>query len=725
MNNNVMNNIALGNSEGFGFNHDIVLKHSLVNAQLNGAISEVELVHEFVNRETCPIEAIFSFTLPLDAVILGLSMAIGERQFTGEVTPKAIGTDKYEGAIAEGDSAVLLERLNDGLYCLNVGNLLPNDDVTISIQYAQVLNWQDRKLRFYFPCTIGDRYGHQRSANLQDYQQIEHTLDNGARLTFNLTVNGELSSSLVTSPSHSLTVKREENSLILSGDRVIPDRDIIITLEALPSFTGEILVEKSAFGLQYCANLLLPSSDNHNESAQCFQFIVDRSGSMCGDAIEQVRKAFVAIKTLLKPSDWFNIISFGSQAQSLFPSPVPADSEHLAKLHAYINQLDANMGGTEIAAALNLARKTGRHAEFATQMLLITDGEVWDTAAIIADATKANIRLFSVGVGSAVNEAFLNKLSGSTGASAIYVSPNESMADAIVGQFKRCRQPEITDLKIHWPIPINEQVDKQLLFTGDGYQCYATSETEISPKTYVNIEIMKQNQSIPVRHFRGIGNATLSRLAAYQRLSSSKKPEEIAVKYSLLCEQTCCVLVAVRDQKADGLPELRTIRHTRAAGEAGFGSVGGGVVSLCFAAPVYSSSVLDCLDIPAFLRKQDVTFVDDIAEPVDSDMTAIANWLKIFNKAASNGSLELSFACIKSLGIDLQKILMIDMNFYPDIPEKLLVFEILLAFLEVSNAGRTGRKLRHWLQQQHVIDQVDPDIAIDLRANLALHLTGS
>lgn len=195
------------------------------------------------------------------------------------MTPKAIGTDKYEGAIAEGDSAVLLERLNDGLYCLNVGNLLPNDDVTISIQYAQVLNWQDRKLRFYFPCTIGDRYGHQRSANLHDYQQIEHTLDNGARLTFNLAINGELSSSLVTSPSHSLTVKREESSLILSGDRVIPDRDIIITLEALPSFTGEILVEKSAFGLQYCANLLLPSSDSHNESAQCFQFIVDRSGS--------------------------------------------------------------------------------------------------------------------------------------------------------------------------------------------------------------------------------------------------------------------------------------------------------------------------------------------------------------------------------------------------------------------------------------------------------------
>ncbi|MGI2023749.1 hypothetical protein [Shewanella glacialipiscicola] len=169
---------------------------------------------------------------------------------------------------------------------------------------------------------------------------------------------------------------------------------------------------------------------------------------------------------------------------------------------------------------------------------------------------------------------------------------------------------------------------------------------------------------------------------------------------------------------------MRTIRHTRAAGEAGFGSVAG-VVSPCFAAPVYSSSVLDCLDIPAFLRKQDVTFVDDIAEPVDRDMTTNANWLRIFNKAASNGSLELSFTCIKSLGIDLQKILMIDMNFYPDIPEKLLVFEILLAFLEVSNAGRTGRKLRHWLQQQHVIDQVDPDIAIDIRANLALHLTGS
>lgn len=709
MNNAMMHYIGYDKSAGFGFDRDIVLKHSSVNAQLNGAISEVELVHEFVNRETCSIEAVFTFALPLDAVILGLSMVMGARKFIAEVLPKAKGTDKYEDAIAVGDSAVLLERVNDGLYSLNVGNLQPNDEVTIKIQYAQILNWQDRKLRFYFPSTLGDRYGHQQTANLQPHQQVEHTLDNGARLSFNLTINGELSSALVTSPSHSFTIKRTECALTLLGTSIIPDRDIIVTLEALPSFAGEILVEKSDFGLQYCANLLLPSLDKHQMPAQCFQFVIDRSGSMCGDSIEQVHKALVAIKTLLKPTDWFNVISFGTDANSLFPSPVRADTEHLAMLSAYLNQLDADMGDTEIAQALKLAQKTGRHAELATQILLITDGEVWDSATIIADAIKAKMRFFSVGVGSAINEAFLSQLSRSTGAAAIYVSPNESMADAIVGQFKRCRQLEITDLNIHWPVPMNEQVNKQLLFSGDGYQCFATVDSEIAARTTMYIEIMQQKLSLPVKQFQGIGIGTLARLAAYQRLSSSKQPEAIAVKYRLLCEQTCCVLVAEREHKAQGLPELRTVKHTRAAGEAGFGSV-------------VENMSLQFLTLPLFMSKQ-VDTLDDIAEPVDADITAIADWLSIFNKAVSNGSLRLSFARVKSLGLDLQKILKIEMNAYQDIPEERLVFEILLAFLELANAGRAGRNLRHWLQQQQVVDVINPDVATDVRAMLTQNLT--
>ncbi|MGL5336818.1 MAG: VIT and vWA domain-containing protein, partial [Enterovibrio sp.] len=490
MNSIMMNSNGYGKSAEFGFDRDIVLKHSTVNAQLNGAISEVELVHEFVNREKCAIEAVFTFALPLDAVILGLSMVMGARKFIAEVMPKTKGADKYEDAIADGDSAVLLEQVNDGLYSLNVGNLQPNDEVTITIQYAQILNWQDRKLRFYFPCTLGDRYGNQQSANLQPHQQVEHTLDNGARLSFNLTINGELSSALVTSPSHSLTIKRSECALTLFSTNLIPDRDIIITLEALPTFTGEILVEKSDFGLQYCANLLLPNIDDGVQASEhCFQFVIDRSGSMCGDSIEQVQKALAAIKTLLKPSDWFNVVSFGSHSTSLFPSPVRANAEHLAKLSAHIDQLDANMGGTELDKALKLAKKTGRHAELGTQILLITDGEVWDTETIIADAKKAKMRLFSVGVGSAVNEAFLNKLSRSTGASAIFVSPNESMADAIVGQFKRCRQSEIKHFAINWPRPMEEQENDQVLFSGDGYQCYATPAIEIlETKTNLNIE---------------------------------------------------------------------------------------------------------------------------------------------------------------------------------------------------------------------------------------------
>ncbi|MCD8476349.1 MAG: VWA domain-containing protein [Shewanella fodinae] len=625
MTNYAMKHMMEDDRKGFGFDCDVVLKRSSVDAQLNGAISEVKLMHEFVNRETCPIEAVFSFALPLDAVILGLTMTVGERQLTGEIVPKQAGTDKYEDAIAQGDSAVLLEQINDGLYSLNVGNLLPDDEVSVIIQYAQVLNWQDRKLRFYFPCTIGQRYGNQYASGFQPHQQIEHSLDNGARLNFNLTINGELASSLVKCPSHSLVRYKEALSLSLSGTNLIPDRDIIITLEAMQSYTGEILFEHSDFGIQYCANLLLPEPESCSDAPQCFQFVIDCSGSMDGDSIEQVRKALVAIKTLLRPSDWFNIVSFGSHARSLFPSPVPADGRHLAQLDSFLRQLSANMGGTEIGDALTLARKTGRHPELATQMLLITDGEVWDTETIVDEAKKAQIRLFSVGVGSAVNEAFLSNLSQSTAATAIFVSPNESMADAIVGHFKRSRQTEIKNIKVKWPMPVEEQANRNLCFTGDGYQRYAKPKMSASSLQHecVTIEINHLQDRkcilIPVREFQGIGAGTLSRLAAYQRLSTSQSPEKVAIEYGLLCEQTSCVLVAVREIKAKGLPALRTIRHTRPAGEAGFG-LAALQPALYSISPQYFCSELDCVEAPSCIPKEPISPVLDFEDTGDSDV---------------------------------------------------------------------------------------------------------
>jgi Ca-activated chloride channel family protein len=50
----------------------------------------------------------------------------------GVVVEKKAAEERYEDAITAGDAAVMLEQLEPGLYTMNVGNLLPNEDASVT-----------------------------------------------------------------------------------------------------------------------------------------------------------------------------------------------------------------------------------------------------------------------------------------------------------------------------------------------------------------------------------------------------------------------------------------------------------------------------------------------------------------------------------------------------------------------------------------------------------------
>jgi Ca-activated chloride channel family protein len=85
--------------------------------------AEVEVKQVYRNDEATNIEAVYTFPLPLDAVLLHLEVTIGERVLRGTVVEKKAAEEQYENAIADGDSAVMLEE--GRLYTMNVGNVMP------------------------------------------------------------------------------------------------------------------------------------------------------------------------------------------------------------------------------------------------------------------------------------------------------------------------------------------------------------------------------------------------------------------------------------------------------------------------------------------------------------------------------------------------------------------------------------------------------------------------
>ncbi|NJM17060.1 MAG: VWA domain-containing protein [Bacteroidales bacterium] len=85
-----------------------------------------------------------------------------------------------------------------------------------------------------------------------------------------------------------------------------------------------------------------------------FTLIIDRSGSMLGDKMEQAKGASKFIAENLNPGDMFNIVSFSSNVTSFKPAHVEFTAGHLTEAIEYINSLTAE-GSTNISGAFDVA----------------------------------------------------------------------------------------------------------------------------------------------------------------------------------------------------------------------------------------------------------------------------------------------------------------------------------------------------------------------------------
>lgn len=88
-------------------------------------------------------------------------------------------------------------------------------------------------------------------------------------------------------------------------------------------------------------------------------FVLDTSGSMTGFPIEKAKDTMKLALDGLYPQDTFNLITFSGDTSILFPEPVPATRENLAKAQAFLGSRSGG-GGTEMMKAIRAALHSSR-----------------------------------------------------------------------------------------------------------------------------------------------------------------------------------------------------------------------------------------------------------------------------------------------------------------------------------------------------------------------------
>ena len=183
-------------------------------------------------------------------------------------------------------------------------------------------------------------------------------------------------------------------------------------------------------------------------------FVLDTSGSMRGEKIEQARAAIEYCLGHLNEGDRFNIVTFGTRVNSFSDSLEARSPKKLASAQDFIEDVVAQ-GRTNISGAI--ARSLdGQPAKGRPHItIFLTDGtptagEVVPEKIIAAvkDRQPCPTRFFVMGVGHDVNTHLLDKLAEATDGSSEYVTADDDIDATIAALYDRLSHPVLTQVAV-------------------------------------------------------------------------------------------------------------------------------------------------------------------------------------------------------------------------------------------------------------------------------------
>ena len=448
------------------------LRHTDVRAVVTGYISAVDVTQQFENPYDEKIEAVYLFPLPEKAAVNEFVMTIGERKIRGILREKEEARRIYEDARAQGYRASLLVQHRPNIFEQKVANIEPGKRIDVNIRYFHTLAYEDGWYSFVFPTVVGPRYNPQGSpdpvAALPRAQYVQPTAGTAVRYlrpeersAHDLGISVEVDAGVAIeelTASHEIVTRRDGESaaqVTLAGGSAIPNRDFILKFrvagETIKSNLLTYTDERTQQG--YFTLLVYPPARQTTLRRQPVEmiFVVDTSGSMAGKPIAQARAAIDAALDGLERGDTFQVMNFSSSVRQFASRPVPATYDNIERARDYVRRLGGE-GGTEMLSGIRAALGFPRDPERTRFVTFLTDGYIGNEVEILGEVqrTIGDARIFSFGVGNAVNRYLLDGLATEGRGTVAYLGLEDSAADVMQYYFDRISRPALTDVAIDW-----------------------------------------------------------------------------------------------------------------------------------------------------------------------------------------------------------------------------------------------------------------------------------
>lgn len=203
-------------------------------------------------------------------------------------------------------------------------------------------------------------------------------------------------------------------------------------LHAEISYSRQMLRRMDEPQLLYVLLKLQPlhQTDMSSSAPLNLALVIDRSTSMKGDRLQQVKWAAHRIIDSMSPDDLISVISFSDNAEVLIPAQRKRDPR---SMKALVSTLQAS-GATAILSGLRLGmQQIERNLDprYVNHVILITDGRTYGDEAqclnLAASARERGVGISGMGIGEDWNDSFLDEITSITGGTSAYIASPETV----------------------------------------------------------------------------------------------------------------------------------------------------------------------------------------------------------------------------------------------------------------------------------------------------------
>ena len=425
----------------------LVVHYHHVTVRIEDGVAVTRVEQEFHNPHDVLVQGRYLFPVPPEAVLSRFQAVVDGRR------PRVIrqGGDATNGAlypiITQRRDPTLLQYADWETLAFDL-SLPPGGSRRMTLEYEELL------------LPVGGLYRYRYLLSTERYtsQPLQEV---------SLTVDLRSSSGLSTlySSTHAVTTELlgpGRARLSWQAADTIPTEDFELFFAPTQGGFGGGLLTGQLGGQDHFLFVFSPEAEPRQSSylPKDIVFVMDRSGSMAGEKIEQAKRGLHFILDQLGEEDRFSIVCFNDQRSVLDHDLLAVGEQPLRDSHHFVDAMTAD-GWTDLETALQaglniLARSEEREA--ARMVVFLTDGlptaGITDEPLIARLVAEANelleARLHVFGVGYDVNTHLLDRLAADNDGTVTYVQPGEDLESALTGFYRRIAHPLLTDVRVEF-----------------------------------------------------------------------------------------------------------------------------------------------------------------------------------------------------------------------------------------------------------------------------------